>query len=238
MKTTEQYIKEIENTPYRLVGEYLGSRTKAPHLCTSCNEVWEATPTNITNKTRPRGCPRCKGSRSSKNQRLGTEKYKERLIETPYVLLGEYKNAKTPTPLLCMGCSNVWSPSPDSIKSGKGCPTCQKRKSAYKIYKNQETILYLVEVSGEWVKPGLTKESVNRRYKNDDLNITSISEVIYKDGYEAFLTEEWILNSTIKNQIYSNIRKKDGPLTGGNTEIRDYSIKSELIDVFKRLPRT
>ena len=58
-KTTEQYIKDLHSVHgerYHLVGDYLGTMTKIPHHCTSCDKTWGVSPDSLLHG---KGCPTC-----------------------------------------------------------------------------------------------------------------------------------------------------------------------------------
>ena len=46
---------------------------------------------------------------------------------TNIIVLGEYKNSKTPIEVSCKKCGHVWKVSPNSLLSGNGCPKCSGR---------------------------------------------------------------------------------------------------------------
>lgn len=59
LKTTEEFQDEISqiHPNIKILGEYVGSRTKIKYLCTRCGYEHSATPTNLLTGY---GCPRCK----------------------------------------------------------------------------------------------------------------------------------------------------------------------------------
>ncbi len=230
--THQEYLESIKDTNYLCLGEYDTTRTKTPHLCMNCSHVWEAMPDKI--KRGYRGCPECGGSR-----RKTTLEYQRDIQESSILFLGEYHRAHDRGIHLCMNCSHVWNPKCYSVANGSGCPRCNKRKSDYDTYKNKETTLYLVDISGKWVKPGISMSGIKGRFygKAIKLNesVTPIKEIVYSDGWDAYLTEEWILENTDSHQAFFSNEDHETPLFGGNTEIRDGKIRNKMIEMFDKI---
>jgi hypothetical protein len=55
-KTTENYKAEIISKQLTILGEYVNSKTKIPHLCLNCNNIWDVIPNDIVGG---HGCPVC-----------------------------------------------------------------------------------------------------------------------------------------------------------------------------------
>ncbi len=102
--TTIEYQHQIKDTPYLLLGEYRGHETKVTHLCMKCSNVWDVTPHQIK---RGYSCPECSNRKQSKDKTLTNSEYQESIQHTSYLLLGDYKGARTKAPHLCMNCSYV-----------------------------------------------------------------------------------------------------------------------------------
>ncbi len=114
------------------------------------------------------------------------------------------------------------------------CTHMPKNVQAIEKYKNVKTTYYLTEMTDgntSWVKPGLTTTTVADRYKGDkNIQIISLKEIVFEDGYEAWKMEQEALFKTDKNQIYRS--NAEGPLKGGCTEIRDISSKEWFVKYF------
>ncbi len=111
-----------------------------------------------------------------------------------------------------------------------------------KRYERCGVFLYLTKMThhgAEWVKIGVTKHSVEERYKKDIDNGVEVEVVDIKYfavGTEGFDTEQEILNETIQHQLYGY--NKDGPLKSGCTEIRSISMMSDMIERFNIIKPT
>ncbi len=234
MRTDEEYKELIKNTSVVSLEPYIKARTKHLHQCKLCGDKWMVAPMNIT---KGKGCRICSGKRAfvkggGKTLKIRSDEYKNTLPNKDISLLGDYVTARTPILHQCNKCNNLWNVRPDNITQGQGCPVCNIRKRDYKRYKNIPTILYLISIDGIGVKPGLTQTSVHRRYLEDvNLKYSIIDEIHYKDGWDAYKREEFILKETIKSKITWEVR----PLTTGNTEIRDFTIADVIIDYFDEL---
>ena len=88
-------------------------------------------------------------------------------------------------------------------------------------------------VAGIGGKPGLTTISVEERYKREALKYSTITEVHYTDGWNAWKAEQSILQQTKEFQMFKN--NKDGPLQAGSTEIRQVQCLDVIIDYFQEL---
>ena len=79
------------------------------------------------------GCPYCSGKYKT------TEDFKEELnlISPNYEVLGEYVSARTKILTRCLACCHEWSPVPNSLLQGQGCPICAKKKRSDSRIKTQ-----------------------------------------------------------------------------------------------------
>ncbi len=224
----KKYINDIKNGQIECLGEYVTASTKIPHRCKKCGYGWDQSPHVIK---RAKKCPYCAG-----NLPLDTSTYKKQISNLPLECIGEYINSHTKIKHRCKKCSCIWSVKPENVKGvGSGCPKCHKAKQAYRTYKNRVTILYLIDVVGVGIKPGLTLTSINERYIKDGVNLEEMSSVVYNDGHKAWKMEQFILNETKQGQLF-NIGSS-GPLVAGNTEIRDYKFATVMMDFFDELSK-
>lgn len=105
---------------------------------------------------------------------------------------------------------------------GRGCPECAKNKNNYQKYKGCKTILYYVKINNLY-KVGLTKSSIQSRFKNEIQNgikIVTIKVEIFQDGWEAFKKEQRILKET----KHLMVTKDESPISVGWTEVRKVDI--------------
>lgn len=217
-KPTEQYIEDlraIHGDRYHLVGDYINARTKTPHHCTDCNETWDVTPNNLL---RGQGCPTCGYKTRILKKTKTTEQYIRELYSVHgdnYYLVGDYHGAKTKTTHICTGCSETWDGLPDNLLHGRGCPTCSESG----FDPNAPAICYYLRVSspvyGELYKIGITNKSVEKRFRNDDLEkITTVKTWSFDVGGDARDKEREILAQHAEHRYTG-----EPVLTNGNTEM-------------------
>ena len=125
--TNEEYDQRLieRDIKYKRLGEYINSNTPLEHLCHICNNTWKGVPNGIL---KGRGCPYC-----ASNAKYTNKTYDAKLLEKgiTYQRLGTYINSKTPLEHYCPTCKNCWKPTPSSILSGSGCPTCSGTTTRY-----------------------------------------------------------------------------------------------------------
>ncbi len=226
--TQSEYEESIKDSAVKSIGTYLGIKTPHPHQCKLCDYIWSPLPGSVRGG---HGCPLCGKLKISKSKLIKQKDYIKSIEKSSVKLIGDYVGTSIPTPHQCKVCDHIWSPYPLHIKRGSACPKCWRLKTAYQKYKGYPTTLYLIDIIGVGIKPGVTKESVKRRYRTDNIKYKIIYEIPFNDGWDAWKLEQSILNSTIEGQIYrfNNI----GPLIGGNTEIRNISVGDLIISFFE-----
>jgi hypothetical protein len=188
-KTTIEYLEELEakNIPYTLLGEYITNDTPVLHECPKGHQ-WNVRPSNILSG---RGCPTCSGKKKKT-----TDEYQAELdrLGKGYKVLEPYVNTHTK---LLHQCSNghTWYVIPKDLVGMKktNCPYCINRYFDY----SKPAILYYIKINhplGTFYKVGVTKNSLEERYKGKDLYIIEpllIKE--YEEGWKAIEAEKEIL---------------------------------------------
>ena len=118
-KTNEQFLLEIKaNHPtLRPLEEYVNNRTKIEMVCLMCGYKFNVTPASLYMK---HGCPKCTGRYKSQ------EDFEKELFEkSPNIKpLDKYNGSKNKIDVECNICQHIWSVTPNSLLSGKGCPKC------------------------------------------------------------------------------------------------------------------
>jgi len=109
----------IESPNITLVGEFVNTHTKTLFRCL-CGNLWEAKPNDIRNRN---GCRQC----AVKSMAKTDDDMKEWLVSDGrgYTLIGKYTNAQTRTTFQCSH-GHSWVTTPNFIKNGRGCPTCER----------------------------------------------------------------------------------------------------------------
>ena len=197
--------------------DYINNKTKVKILCFQ-HGAFEQTPnSHLSGK----GCPNCKKSNIpafiEKSRTIHGDKYDYSEVD--------YINNYTKVKISCSQ-HGIFEQSPNSHLKGHGCPTCAKEKSQYEKYKNKPTTLYYIKI-GDFFKIGLTQTSIENRFKKEigsGLNIEIIKTLEFKDGYDALLLEQRILQETLENQV----TREQSPIDSGWTEVRNKCFLEKL----------
>ena len=138
-KTHEEYVAElaIKNSTVNVVEKYIDTKTPILHHCLLHNVFWKTTPSRALLGC---GCQECKKEKFRQSRTKSHEQYiKEVEIINPNVIVvEEYVDAKTPILHKCKIDGYEWSPYPDNILSGYGCPKCRDRKLHEQRAKTQQ----------------------------------------------------------------------------------------------------
>lgn len=192
----EEYLESIKDLPIILLDPYTKARDKLRHKCEICQTEWKATPASIRyniNKGRGHGCPHC-----ANNTRWSPERYRNFLssLKTNIRCKEDYVNNHTPLLHHCNTCGHTWKITPASLKTGRGCPICQKQRTKKEVYSNRPTTFYYIFIPEKNIwKVGITMTSVGDRYRREDFYVEPILEIMYENGYEAWQHEQRILNN-------------------------------------------
>lgn len=123
-RTHDDYVEELLhiNSDICVVGEFTGVMNHILHKCKICDYEWRATPNNILHGTK---CPQCyKNNRTKTHETFCKEVYS---INNTIKILSEYKNAKTKLDCECKICGHIWTPYPEVLLRGGGCPKCAQK---------------------------------------------------------------------------------------------------------------
>jgi predicted nucleic acid-binding Zn-ribbon protein len=111
-----------------LLGKYHNSTEQIKCQCTTCGQIWDATPQSITNG---KGCKKCwnkaMADQKRKTQEVFLEQVKQR--HPRITVLGKYENSHSEILCRCDVCGNEWSPVAQSLIAGYGCSNCAGTKS-------------------------------------------------------------------------------------------------------------
>ncbi len=200
-----KYTKEIVTQLLleRLItfsGDYTSTKKRTDFRCLKCGHPWTVRIGNVLEGT---GCSKCVADANRERILLPHQEYVQRLSEvtTSIIPTSEYLGMKEHSEHTCLVCDWIWSPVPESIIRGSGCPKCWERKNAYDIYKNTPTVLYLLSIPDVGVKPGITKTGIKIRYESDNTNLF------------------WNINVSIAlwNSLHSSIQRLERNRTGASS---------------------
>jgi len=167
--TINDINKRLESRNIKLVGDYLGARTKTSFSCCK-NHVWMASPTNVLSGC---GCPTCAG-----NKKTTKDEFNKKLSTRNIIMIGEYKNAHVKTLFKCES-NHEWMTTPNSVIRGTGCPTCSGNKRKTKIEVNEVISNRNIEMIGEYFG---ANDKTLFRCQNNHVWESSPSNVIRETG--------------------------------------------------------
>jgi len=134
-KTHEQFMHEFELkqpisfSKIKIIGKYKKALEHIECQCLVCNDVWNTTtPSGLLNG---RGCTKCSHFESRKNLRKTKEQFlKEFKDKQPHnyktiEVIGEYMSLNTKIEAICKIDGHEWSPTPEKLLLGRGCPKCR-----------------------------------------------------------------------------------------------------------------
>jgi hypothetical protein len=124
-------IYKLTNGEYKIVGEYINSKTpiKILHDIPECQFEYFVRPNDIK---RGHLCPSC----IRKNRLKGIDKFKEEvfsLVGNEYSIIGEYINGDAKIKIIHNVCKKEFEMSPHSFLKGSRCLVCNETKGERKI---------------------------------------------------------------------------------------------------------
>ena len=143
-KKQNKHAKNIE-----ILGTYINNETKIGCKCKVCEHEWKSTPKNLL---RGAGCPKCGKKRMGQKKTKTHEQFIQELeqINPNIELLETYINAHTKIKCKCKIDGYEWTPTPNNLLIGAGCPKCatnnnkktheQFLQELYKINENIEVL--------------------------------------------------------------------------------------------------
>lgn len=143
--THEEYVAKLAkiNPDIEVIGTYCNNSTKIPHRCKIDGNIWSLSPNNAL---QGKGCPVCKGTKTSERQMDSREDYISKLaIKNPNIeLIGAYNGSKNKTMHHCLIHDIYWEIAPMNAMSGHGCEECRLEKIYNACVKTHEQ--YVEEV--------------------------------------------------------------------------------------------
>ncbi|MGU8937517.1 hypothetical protein ACV3U6_07695 [Clostridium perfringens] len=109
------FINQVENEGYKLIGEYKNTMTKIELQCNKGHR-YSVTPSDFKNGTR---CSICAGN----NPETAKLEFIKQVESEGYTVIGDYVNSKTKLELECNK-GHKYFVKPNSFKTGNRCPHC------------------------------------------------------------------------------------------------------------------
>jgi len=140
--TSEVVNKRIASRGIRLIGDYVGSKTKTNFECSEGHQ-WEAEPDSVMSGC---GCPQCVGCSP-----LSKVIVNERIASRGIRLIGDYVDTQTKTTFECRE-GHQWDSAPSSVmRMERGCPHCSGRATLSKDVVNKRIASRGIRLIGDYV---------------------------------------------------------------------------------------
>lgn len=185
--------------------EYENTETKVLIGCPDHGLYYQAAKDHLAGK----GCSVCAG-----NQSLTSEEVNKR---AHIVHNGRYDNYHIKGKTLRCDCAihGTFIQNIHHHLQGSGCPKCADINRRKKYF-NEPTTLYYVKLNENLYKIGITKNTIEQRFKTEPnvKNVEVIKEYKFSTGKIAYQIEQELLEATKQCSVQTNI------LNGGNSELR------------------
>ena len=139
-KTNEEFIQEVRKLvgdEYTFLEPYRGKAVKIRVRHESCDHTYPVTPNSFLSGGNR--CPYCTQNASKRESDFihdVQEKHGNR-----YTVLDKYHNARTPIKVRCNVCGEIWTPFPNKLLEGTGCPICGAEQSTKKRTKRTDSFI-------------------------------------------------------------------------------------------------
>ncbi len=135
----------LEKT-FIMSGQYVNITTNVEFSCQVCDNIWVASPANITKGT---GCPACAKIKQNESIRVGEDDFLKSIQGTNISLLSGYNKLGAAALFSCDNCCHQWTTWPFYIKNGAKCPNCNPRKRGHP--KAQTTEEFVATIFGRGI---------------------------------------------------------------------------------------
>lgn len=140
--SNEQYVQMVakSNPDVVPVETYYNMSTPIDHYHKSCGHTTKMTPYIVLEGC---GCVLCKGKKISQTKARSQEEFcAEMLFLQPTIkILSKFENVNEKIDCKCLVCGYSWSPRPNHLLEGHGCPRCAFDKNADNLRKSHEQFL-------------------------------------------------------------------------------------------------
>ena len=109
------------NPNIQLLSDYINNKTPINCKCNIDGYEWSTYPTHLLSNV---GCAKCAGVATKTTQQFKDELF---VVNPDIKVVGEYISNKHGIECMCLIDGHIWSPSPNSLLRGKGCPKCSGR---------------------------------------------------------------------------------------------------------------
>lgn len=124
-KTHEEFLEQVKDRPFTVIGKYIGLERKIEFRCKVCDHVWLAQPNNIL---AGQGCSECGRRMSGVSRRSFTEdEFFDAIKDRHITVVGEFKSPAVKALFRCDTCGYEWEQKPWYVFHGTGCRQCAQR---------------------------------------------------------------------------------------------------------------
>lgn len=208
-KTTETFKQELleVNSNIEVVGEYINAKTGILCKCVIDGHEWSPTPNTLLSGE---GCPVCGRLLSSKNRTKTNKRFLEELasINPTIIPCEQYADARKKINVYCDVCGYNWSPTPDFLLQGGGCPECSKLQQHDRQAKSHEQFVTELKMANPMLTP-------LEHYYNDYTKI--------------------LIKCELHNYIWSVAPNKILHRNTGCPKCVSYTNEKKLLDIFDKL---
>lgn len=128
----KEFIEKMNiiNSNVEILGKYQGVGNKISCKCKIDGYEWTPFANNLL---KGHGCPMCQRAELSRSHTKSHNDFVKQLqsVNSDVELLDEYIGGYINTKTRCKVCGHIWSPRPDNLLNGFGCPECAHKNSFY-----------------------------------------------------------------------------------------------------------
>lgn len=140
-RTTESFIKELNNPNIEILGEYTYANSHIKCRCEIDGTIWKSTPNRLLSG---QGCPECGRIIANLHSTKSNEDFLEELANKKPTIrpLGKYIGVFIPIKFECLVCGHKWDMTPDSaLHTDRVCPKCTKKRNLERMTKTNAQFL-------------------------------------------------------------------------------------------------
>ena len=152
-RTTESFIKELNNPNIEILGEYTYANSHIKCRCEIDGTIWKSTPNRLLSG---QGCPECGRIIANLHSTKSNEDFLEELANKKPTIrpLGKYIGVFIPIKFECLVCGHKWDMTPDSaLHTDRVCPKCTKKRNLERMTKTNAQFLEELSMVNPYLQP-------------------------------------------------------------------------------------
>ena len=209
-RTQEEFEKEVgsKNGNIKIIGKYKSIKDKIDTKCLVCGYEWRPIAEQLVKEV-PNGCPKCSGRIITNQEFVNQLKH----LHPNLIPLEKYVKSDKKIKFHCLDCDADVYIAPSKLKSGQGCPHCQRSHGEIKVEKC--LINSKLDYVPQYRIDNPQNQSSNFYYDYAILNNKNIIALIEYDGIGHFEPvdfagkgEEWALQNLEKTKFRDGIKNQ------------------------------